>query len=357
MKKKLTFAAALLSTALLSHAGVLFTENWDFAASTPEELDPARWVVDDGCFGDGIYSPCFGEFSFNVWADGTLNLKGSNGDQGYWAGYALRSVPTFSASTDKGLIVETKRISHTHTVQSVCYPHGSVADRTDKSKWLLYPILCESDWGYNPNSGTAADYPVNNPQRRYNLGTLNSTFASVLHNEVDLRVVANGSSASMYMRDPYAAEPTWVYGATVPLNFTENIAVGLGVYTRAPKTATLLGDYVEGSFGPVTVTQMDALYFAKDSLLLESGSSTDIALNVAASSTHCTVTLTSSNPQIAIPPGASGGSATISFAAGETQKNVSITSVGEGLANFTVTAPETIWLITLSWSQCRQLRG
>ena len=347
MKKKLTFAAALLSAAFLSNAGVLFTENWDFAASTPEELDPARWVVDDGCFGDGIYSPCFGEFSFGVWADGTLNLKGSNGDQGYWAGYALRSVPTFSASTDKVLIVETKRISHAQTVQA-----GS-ATRTglwliapDKSKWLLYADnFGESDWGYNPNSGTAADYPVNNPANvGYNLGVLNSTFASVVHNEVDLRVVANGSSASMYMRDPYAAEPTWVYGATVPLNFSENIAVALGVYTRAPKTATLLGDYVEGSFGPVTVTQMDALYFAKDSLLLESGSSSEITLNVAASSTPCTVTLVSSNPQIAIPTGAPGGSATVSFAAGETQKNVSITSVGEGLANFTVTAPETIWV-------------
>ena len=105
MKKKLTFSAAILSAALLTHAGVLFTENWDFAASSEAELDPTRWVVDDGCFGDGIYSPSFGEFSFGVWADGTLNFCGANGDQGYWAGYALRSVPTFSASADKVLIV------------------------------------------------------------------------------------------------------------------------------------------------------------------------------------------------------------------------------------------------------------
>lgn len=347
MKKKLTFTAALLSAALLSHAGVLFTENWDFAAASEAELDPARWVVDNGCFGDGIYSPCFGNFTFGVWADGTLNFEGSNGNQGYWAGYALRSVPTFTASADKVLIVETKRISHTHTVQS------SSATRTglwliapDKSKWLLYADnFGESDWGYNPYSGTASDYPVNNPANvGYNLGTLNGTFASVLHNEVDLRVVANGTSASMYMRDPYAAEPTWVFGANVPLNFAENIAVGLGVYTRAPQTATLQGDYVKASFGPVTVTQMDSLYFGKDSLLLESGSSSDITLNVAASSTPCTVTLTSSNPQIAIPTGAPGGTATINFAAGETQKTVSVTSVGEGLAKFTLTAPETIWV-------------
>jgi len=343
MKKKLTFTAALLSAALLSHAGVLFTENWDFSASSQEELDPARWVLDDGCFGDGIYSPCFGDFTFGVWEDGTLNFKGSNGDQGYWAGYALRSVPTFTASADKVLIVETKRISHTQTVQS-----GS-ATRTglwliapDKSKWLLYADnFGEGNWSYNPYSGTASDRPVN---VGYGLDLLNSTFASIIHNEVDIRVVANGSSASMFMRDPNAAEPVWVYGTSVPLNFAENIAVGLGVYTRAPKAGTLQGDYVEASFGPISVTQMDALYFGKDSLLLESGNSADVTLNVAASSTPCTVTLTSSDPQIVIPAGAPGGVTTINFAAGETQKDVTIVSVGEGLAKFTLTAPETIWV-------------
>lgn len=347
MKKKLTCAAALLSAAFLSHAGVLFTENWDFYASTSEDLDPTRWVVDDGCFGDGIYSPCFGNFTFDILDGGTLYFRGSNGDQGYWAGYALRSVPTFNASSDKVLIVETKRFSHTHTVQS-----GS-ATRTglwliapDKSKWLLYADnFGESDWGFNPYSGSVADYPVNNPTHAgYNLSTLNSTFASNLHGELDLRVVANGSSASMYMRDPYAAEPTWVYGATVPLNFSENIAVALGVYTRAPKTTTLGGDYVEASFGPISVTEMDALYFAKDSLLLESGTTSDVTINVAASATPCTVTLTSSNSGIAIPEGAPSGSATINFAAGETAKTVGITSVGEGLAKFTLSAPESIWV-------------
>jgi len=347
MKKKLIFSTAILSAALLSHAGVLFTENWDFVAASEAELDPARWVVDDGCFGDGIYSPCFGDFSFGIWGDGTLNFSGANGDQGYWAGYALRSVPTFSASADKVLIVETKRISHTHTVQE-----GS-ATRTglwliapDKSKWLLFADnYGESNWGFNPYSGTTADYPVNNPSNvGYDLGVLNGTFASNLRGELDLKVVANGSSASMYMRDPNAAEPVWVYGATVPLNFSENIAVALGVYTRAPQLGATLGDYVEGSFGPITVTEMDALYFAKDSLLLESGTTSDVIINVAASATPCTVTLTSSDSGIAIPEGAPGGVATINFAAGETEKTVGITSVGEGLAKFTLSAPESVWV-------------
>ena len=347
MKKKLTFSAAILSAALLTHAGVLFTENWDFAASSEAELDPTRWVVDDGCFGDGIYSPSFGEFSFGVWADGTLNFSGANGDQGYWAGYALRSVPTFSASADKVLIVETTRISHTHTVQADSATRtGLWLIAPDKSKWLLFADnYGESNWGFNPYSGTTADYPVNNPSNvGYDLGVLNGTFASNLRGELDLKVVANGSSASMYMRDPYAADPVWVYGATVPLNFSENIAVALGVYTRAPQLGATLGDYVEGSFGPITVTEMDALYFAKDSLLLESGTTSDVIINVAASATPCTVTLTSSDSGIAIPEGAPGGVATINFAAGETEKAVGITSVGEGLAKFTLSAPEAVWV-------------
>ncbi|MBO7392395.1 MAG: hypothetical protein J6U77_07835, partial [Verrucomicrobia bacterium] len=113
MNKKLTFLAALMVSALATQAEVLFTEAWDqyFDINT---LDETRWRADDGCFGSGIYMDCKGTFEFYSDGAGSLSMSGDNDgqgdDRGYWPGFSLVTVPTFTATADKPLVVETTRM-------------------------------------------------------------------------------------------------------------------------------------------------------------------------------------------------------------------------------------------------------
>ena len=336
MNKKITFLAALMVSALATQAEVLFTEAWDqyFDAST---LDATRWRADDGCFGDGIYMNCHGTFEFYSDGVGSLSMSGENNgegeDRGYWCGYSLVTVPTFTASIDKPLVVETTRVlQETQGTQSGAASRSGVwLIAPDKSKWLLFADnMGESNWGYNPYSGLGTDYPVNNPSNvGYDLTILNQTFADNLHGTLDMRIVANGSEASLYLRDPGAAEPTWVRGSTFPLNFSEDIAVALGVYARTPQAGTTLGDYVNASFGPLKVYTSDTVAFVKDSVDI-SADTAEVTLKIAASATPVTLNLTCTDTSVVSAP------ATVSFAKGETEKTITLTRGIPGKATITI---------------------
>lgn len=142
MNKKLMFLTALMSAAFMTQAEVLFTEDWSDPVSSPEELDASRWRADDGCFGSGIYSDCKGTFEFYAGGgDNRLYIRGENngeGDlKGWWPGYSLVTVPTFTASTDKVLVVETSRAVHEQSIISDSATRTGIwLIAPDKSKWL-----------------------------------------------------------------------------------------------------------------------------------------------------------------------------------------------------------------------------
>ena len=336
MNKKLTFLAALMVSALATQADVLFTEDWDqyFDINT---LDATRWKADDGCFGSGIYMDCKGTFEFYSDGAGTLSMSGDNDgegdDRGYWPGFSLMTVPTFTATEDKPLVVETTRMfQETQGAQSGAASRSGVwLIAPDKSKWLLFADnMGESSWGFNPYSGLGTDYPVNNPSNvGYDLANLNETFAENLHGMLDMRIVANGSEASLYLRDPASAEPTWVHGRTIPLNFSENIAIALGVYARTPKAGATLGDHVNAAFGPLKVYTSDTVSFARDSIDLVADT-TEMTLKISASATPITLSLNSTDTSIVSVP------ATVSFAKGETEKTITLTRGIPGKAVVTI---------------------
>ncbi|MBR5978357.1 MAG: hypothetical protein IK033_05085, partial [Verrucomicrobia bacterium] len=336
MNKKITFLAALMVSALATQAEVLFTEAWDqyFDASS---LDATRWRADDGCFGDGIYMNCHGTFEAYSDGAGTLAMSGDNDgqgdDRGYWCGFSLVTVPTFTATADKPLVVETTRMfQETQGAQSGAATRSGVwLIAPDKSKWLLFADnMGESNWGYNPYSGLGTDYPVNNPSNvGYDLAILNQTFADNLHGMLDMRIVANGSEASLYLRDPASAEPTWVRGSTFPLNFSENIAVALGVYARTPQAGAVLGDHVNAAFGPLKVYTSDTVGFEKDSVDIAADTA-EVTLKISESATPVTLNLTCSDSSIVSAP------ATVSFAKGETEKTITLTRGIPGKATISI---------------------
>ena len=364
MNKKLMFLTALMSAAIMTQAGVLFTEDWNDPVSSPEELDASRWRADDGCFGSGIYSDCKGTFKFYAGAgDNRLYIEGENngeGDlKGWWPGYALVTVPTFEASVDKVLVVETSRAVHEQSIVS-----GS-ATRTgiwliapDKSKWLLISDdWGECNWGYNPYSGTSVDYPVNNPGGvGYDIPAFNSIFAENVHGDLNLRIAADGSNAWFYMQDPNAEDPKWVYGGSIRLNFSENIAVGMGVYARAPKSDSGLGDYVSGAFGPLTVSSLDAVYFAKSNVNIPEGTSYTATVKISEDATPATVTLTSGDPtKLTFEGGATV--TTLSFAKGETAKEVEVFSIASGRATIEMTGSDNLWVKAPLTVTCPEAEG
>ena len=336
MNKKVTFLAALMVSALATQAEVLFTEAWDqyFDINT---LDETRWRADDGCFGDGIYMDCHGTFEFYSDGAGSLSMSGDNDgqgdDRGYWPGFSLVTVPTFTATADKPLVVETTRMfQETQGSQSGAATRSGVwLIAPDKSKWLLFADnMGESNWGYNPYSGLGTDYPVNNPSNvGYDLAILNQTFADNLHGMLDMRIVANGSEASLYLRDPAAAEPTWVRGSTFPLNFGENIAVALGVYARTPQAGAVLGDHVNAAFGPLKIYSSDTVSFEKDDIDIFTDT-TEVTLKISASATPVTLNLTSSDTSVVSVP------STVSFASGETEKTITLTRGIPGKATISI---------------------
>ncbi|MBO7525068.1 MAG: hypothetical protein J6T79_06145, partial [Verrucomicrobia bacterium] len=144
-----------------------------------------------------------------------------------------------------------------------------------------------------------------------------------------MRIIANGSEASVYLRDPATAEPTWVLGKTFPLNFSENIAVGLGVYARTPMSGATLGDHVNAAFGPLKVYTSDIVSFDRDDIDLTQDS-TEVTIKISASATPATLSLTSSDSSIVSVP------ATVSFAKGETEKTVILTRGIPGKATVTI---------------------
>ncbi len=347
MRKRLVFSAALLASALAMQAEVLFSEDWSAYITTPEELDASRWRADDGCFGSGIYSDCYGTFSFAAYGDGTLYMQGENNGQGdekgYWPGYSLVTVPTFTASKDDLLVVETTRISHSHQIQSNSGTRtGLWLIAPDKSKWLLLADNWgESGWGFNPYSGTGADFPVNNPSiAGYQLDAFNA-LSSAHEGPIDLKIVADGERAWMYARES-GVDAEWVLGNSVELNFSEDIAVGVGVYARAPggETGSPLGDFVEGIWGPVTVSSCKGIFLDHEEMTLGAGStSSEITVSVSEGAAPLSVTINSSNPEVCVPVGGNGGSLTLDFAAGETSKTFQVEAVGEGeKVNFTLTS-------------------
>lgn len=69
------------------------------------EIDTAKWRVDDKPFETGA-----GDYEV-VEADGVVTFSGTS-NQNWWAGLALATIPTFSASADAPLTFEVERVMH-----------------------------------------------------------------------------------------------------------------------------------------------------------------------------------------------------------------------------------------------------
>jgi hypothetical protein len=291
-----------LSVAVISGPGVVLEEN--FAATA---IDAAKWQTSM----TGFESTGTGTFTVRQ-AGGVLEIEGLT-DVEFWPGASLRSVNSFVATKDLNLVVEVDR--------TLIEPAGTAArtgvflTTADRSRYLFFgQNYGETGW-------------------QVNAGDIGSGVSLAVFDDLDqdtgnhrLKLVANGRTVEVFLDGRS--------GGVFPLEVTTGLHVELGAYARASS------DYVKGTFDNVRVENILPCVSVEPSALImtarESGKKATLTipqlLNDAA---PVTVTVTSRNPAVAIPAGASAGVLTLTFAAGApNSQTFDITPVGKGSTVF-----------------------
>ena len=307
-------AGNTLTVAVVGGGGPKLTE--DFAAST---IDPGKWVVNPA----GFETTGIGTFEVTQ-SGGTLSISGTLDQAQYWGGSSLKTVGSFVALKDLPLVFEVDRVKIDPT--RVWYGDASTAARTgvyittdDRSQYVFFgQNVGETSWQVNVNPG--------NPTGS---GTALAAFASLTDtNNHRMKLVADGETVEVFLDGQSGGK--FAFAVNYGIRFE------LGAYARA------LEDQVLGLFDNVKVENvLPCINTAPDDVWTVLGNDTNtvaaaipVVLNVAA---DATVTVTSSNPNVAVPEGAVNGVLTMTFAAGgPTVQNFTVKTTGAGTASFTL---------------------
>jgi len=291
-----------LSVAVISGPGLALEEN--FAAGT---IDAAKWQTSNQGFeatGTGTYTV--------TQTGGRLEIEGL-ADTDFWSGSSLKSVKTFVATKDLNLVVEVDRVAieQAGTAGRV----GVYLTTADRSRYVFFgQNLGENGWQVNAgDTGGGANLP--------------------LFDELDqdagnhrLKLVANGRTVEVFLDGRS--------GGIFSLEASTGLHVELGAYARGSS------DSVKGTFDNLRIENILPCVTVEPTALImtarESGRKATLTipqlLNDAA---PVTVTVTSRNPAVAIPAGATAGVLTLTFAAGApNSQTIDITPVGKGSTVF-----------------------
>ncbi len=308
-------AGNALDVTVIGGPGIQLQDNF-----SGTDFDTNKWQVNNAPFEPGNGA---GTFTETV-AGGVLQIAGTlDGDQ-YWGGATLKSVKTFTATSDLPLTVEVDRVSidpvsSDGATASTAARTGIFLSNADRSKFVFFAQdFGETGWEVNTNPG--------NPTGG---GTALAPFASMNDtNSHHMKLVANGSGVDLYLDGKL--------GGHVDFALSSGIYVELGSFARA------LNDAVVGKFDNLTVDNEFPCISASPLAVSEVMGSTNLLtvtiprlLNATADA-H--VTLTSSAPGILLPVGAANGVASLTFPVGSTNvQTIGLKGVAVGTANITLT--------------------
>jgi hypothetical protein len=294
-----------LSVAVISDPGVVLEET--FAGAS---IDMTKWEVSQQGFesGTGVYTVGL--------TDGNLEILGTT-ETDFWPGASLKTVNSYVATPELNLVFEVDRVR--------IDPAGTAA-RTgvfittdDRSEFVFFgQNYGETFWEVNVNPG--------NPTGS---GTALAPFAADQDiGDKRLKLVADGRTVEVFLDD--------VSGGRFPFEVTTGIHFEIGAYARAS------GDVVGGYFDNVRIENvLPCISVSPPSVsmtLASTGSDVTVTvpqlLNDAA---PVAVTVTSRDPQVAIPAGAVNGVLTLNFAAGAPNtQTISVQPVGKGATTFDI---------------------
>ena len=285
MKRALTLFVLSVSISWLitdvAFGQVLFDDDFDDG-----EIDTAKWRVDDKPFETGA-----GDYEV-IEADGVVTFSGTS-NQNWWAGLALATIPTFSASADAPLTFEVERVMHEGSGSST---RTSVwITDVERRNYILYSYNSnEGGWSYNKKVGEGDDNPTgagsNIPEFDDRDG---STGVHLMGME------ANGETVQLFLDE----EP----GPVVSFPFSEGIVFQIAVYAREGSGNR---DTVTGSFDNVFITGPPAQCVSLTPPFTEAlqGDTPELTLQIPpAAPRPAMVTITSNAPDVAIPSGAVDG--------------------------------------------------
>ncbi len=297
-----TVALLLFAQPALVRGQVLFEDDFESG-----EIDEAKWRVDRRPFetGDGEYEAMV--------VDGQLVIEGE-GTRNWWGGFALATVPTFTASVDDPLVLEVDRVLHERRDNTATGAGENSSTRT--SLWITdasrenYVFFShnsnEGGWTYNKRVGDPDDNATNTGISIAEFDGLDGDFG-----EHTMGMVADGENVLLLLDG--------IEGPLVRFPFSEGIVIEIGVYARRGQGAQPT-DMVRGVFDNVIVTGATEQCVALTPPFTQTleGETPELTLQIPPEAPRpTTVTITSSDPGVAAIAGSADGVATIEFAAGD----------------------------------------
>lgn len=259
-----------------------------------------------------------GEVQFHVTPVGAL----------WWPGYVYRTVDAFSASALEPLIFEVDRVSHEGSGAST--RTGVWITDASRDHWVFFSFDDNfQGWQYNRQVGVAGDNPL--PANGVNILAFD---APEFHHggNVRMKVIADGQTAKLYLDG--------VLGAELPFPVSNGIHFEFGAYARTER------DVLDASFdnavvrGPMPCISTDVANIS----IPDGGANAVVTVRIPRllnADQEARVTVTSSNPAIAAPEGASDGSLTLVFpAGGAVEQSFEVRRGAPGIARLSLSTPE-----------------
>ncbi len=311
-----SLAFAALSTALtlatVQGQQVVLSDNFDDGVLLP------HWSLDDRPFETGTVDVGGGII------EGAMQLE-VTALSDFWGGFALKTERTFAASEADPLTIEITRVLD----DGVGITRSGVwISNSDRSQYVFFgQNIGEGGWQYNRRIGQEGDNPTGAGMNIDAFDPLDEDFGS--H---EIRLVANGSTVELYLDDQLGAE--------VDFPLTEEIVFAFGSYARfVEDDAVAAFDNVEiksdlaTGLPCVTLSSPSAALFAG-----ESSSATLSAPRLYMAENAATVTVTSSDPEVATLEGANAnGELTVNFTpGGDASKPLRIIAGKGGSATFSI---------------------
>lgn len=277
--------ANFLDVVVIEGAGVRLEDDF-----TSGSLDPTKWELSTDGYegGDGFFDLQFVNGGVDITGDTTSTL---------WGGEALKSIDSFIATGDLPLSVAVDRVGMDAALggDGLGARTGILLTTSDGvNSFFFSQSLGESGWQVNVKPGTN-NTPI-------------PVFASLTNTDNHrMKVVANGDVAEVYLDGQS--------GGSYPFPISSGLFVKIGAYARD------IGDYVSGQFDNVLVENILPCITSSANVLSVAVGRSDTLVTVTiprllTEKDPASVTVTSANPSVAVPAGATGGSLTLNFAAG-----------------------------------------
>jgi len=300
-----------LAVAVISGPGVLLEEN--FAAAT---IDSAKWQTSS----QGFEATGTGTFTVLQTA-GALEINGSV-DTDFWPGASLKTAKSYVATKEVNLAFEVDRVLLEQT--GTGGRTGVYITTGDRSKYVFLSHNSEGNANWRLNVNPATSTGITPTGAGFVLAAFSTVIDTGRHR---MKLQADGETVEVFLDGKS--------GGRFPFEATSGIFFEIGVYGRAA------GDTARGLFDDVKIENvLPPITLAPDEgvsmTVAEAGKQATVTVpTFLHDAAAATVTITSSNQNVAVPAGAVNGSLTLNFAAGgpDTQ-TFAITPVGLGSTVF-----------------------